>query len=94
MSILAFGRPISLAVGIRLAAVVLSALGGAGCTSAELYRAIYDALHSREELVNPAPASGPAPRRPDYPAYEAERQRLRDERASSGRAVLPSDRDR
>ena len=94
MSIRPLGRPNSLAVRVGLAAVALCALGAPGCTSAEAYRAIYEALHTREELVNPPPTSGPAPRRPDYAEYEAEGQRLRDERASSGRAVVPADRGR
>ena len=53
----------------------------AGCSSTDVYRAVYEALHAREELVNPSPA----PRPPDYAAYEAERLRLRDERAAAGR---------
>ena len=76
---------------IRLAIAGLLALGLAGCSSTELYRAIYGALLARDELVNPPAATGPAPRRPDYAAYDAERQRLRDE---GGRAALPADRSR
>ena len=76
---------------IRLAIAGLLALGLAGCSSTELYRAVYGALYARDELVNPPGVTGPAPRRPDYAAYEAERQRLREER---GRAGLPADRDR
>jgi|RhiMetdeSRZDD1v2_1073273.scaffolds.fasta_scaffold158001_2 hypothetical protein len=78
-------------MGIRVAVVGLLVLGAAGCSSTAAHRAVYDALHAREELVNPPPATGPAPRRPDYAAYEAERQRLRDER---GRADVPADRQR
>ncbi len=72
---------------VRVAAVGLGlvVLNAAGCSSTDVYRAAYEALHAREELVNPSPATGPAPRRPDYAAYQAERQRLRDERAASGR---------
>ena len=71
----------------RVAVVGLGLLvvSAAGCSSTDVYRAVYEALHAREELVNPSPATGPAPRRPDYAAYEAERQRLRDERAAGGR---------
>jgi hypothetical protein len=72
-------------VRIAVAALGLLALATAGCSSTDLYRAVYEALHAREELVNPSPATGPAPRRRDYAAYEAERQRLRDESAANGR---------
>src|SRR5688572_18950949 len=74
----------SLRVRIAVAGLGLLVLAtAAGCSTTDLYRAVYEALHAREELVNPAPATGPAPRRPDYAAYEAERQRIRDERAAS-----------
>ena len=76
---------------IRVAMVGLLLLAVAGCSSTAVYRAVYDALHAREDLVHPAPGSTGAPRRPDYAEYEAERQRLREER---GRAGLPADRDR
>jgi hypothetical protein len=72
-------------VRAAVAGLGLLVLTAAGCSSTDLYRAVYAALHAREELVNPSPAAGPAPRRPDYAAYEVERQRLRDERAASGR---------
>ena len=76
---------------IRLAIVGSIAIGAVGCSSTEVYRAIYGALHAREELVNPPPPTGPATRRPDYAEYGADRQRLRDER---GRAAVPVDRAR
>ena len=77
--------------GAGLAVVGLLLLAVGGCTSSQVYRAVYDALHAREEIVNPAPSTGAAARRPDYAVYEAERQRLRDER---GRATPPADRGR
>jgi hypothetical protein len=75
----------SMRVRVAVVGLGLLVLTTAGCRSPDLYRTVYEALHAREELVNPSAATGRAPRRPDDAAYEAERQRLRDERAASGR---------
>ena len=78
-------------MAIRVALAGLLVVGAAGCSSTSVYRAIYDALHAREEVLNPPSTAGSVLRRPDYAEYEAERQRLRDER---DRAARPPDRQR
>jgi len=80
---------------LRVAVMGVLVLGAAGCSRAEVYHAVYEALHTRAELVHPASPTRPATPRLGYAEYEAERERLlRDERAGSGRAVLPADRER
>ena len=79
---------------IGVGALGVLALGAAGRTGTDVRRGIFEALQTREELVNPAPASQPAPRRLGYTEYQAERQRLRGERLSSDPAAPAADRAR
>ena len=68
---------------LPLALGFLLFLGVAGCSSTErLYQGIYDALRTREDIVNP-PDRGLRKDRPvTYQEYDAERTRILNDRTS------------